>query len=99
MSKVPDENKLIEALVVSHLARNYGINYVKRNGEVDIVVRQGDELIGFEVKFGKVKKKLRVLGKMKKAFVLSRDVLDEGIIPVPLFLAMLDIPQFFEIRL
>jgi len=99
MSKVPDENKLIEALVVSHLARNYGINYVKRNGEIDIVVRQGDELIGFEVKFGKVKKKLRVLGKMKKAFVLSRDVLDEGIIPVPLFLAMLDIPQFFEIRL
>ncbi|MDT7892480.1 MAG: ATP-binding protein [Thermoproteota archaeon] len=97
MSKALDESKLLEALVVSHLSRLFEVNYIKRDEELDITIRHGDELIGFEVKLGRVRKTLKVLGKMKKVFVLSKDTLDEGVIPVSLFLAMLDIPQFVEI--
>jgi predicted AAA+ superfamily ATPase len=99
MSKTPNRNKLLEAMVASHLSRIFGINYAKKNKGVYITVRYGDELVGFKLKFGKVKKMIKSLGKMKKVFILSKDTLDEGIIPVSLFLAMLNIPQVLEITI
>jgi hypothetical protein len=99
MSKTPNRNKLLEAMAASHLSRIFRISYVKKNKGVYITVRYGDELVGFKLEFSKVKKMIKSLGKMKKVFVLSKDTLDEGIIPVSLFLAMLNIPQVLEITI
>jgi hypothetical protein len=58
MTRMPDETELAEALVVAHLARLFGVYYLRTSSqdEVDIVVRKADTLTGFEVKYGRVRK-------------------------------------------
>lgn len=99
LTRIPDESKIAEAVVISHLARIHNVNYYKSNHEVDLTVRNGNELIGFEIKFGKAVKKRKIVGKMKKLYVLSRNQIEENVIPIPLFLGMLEIPQIIEMTI
>jgi hypothetical protein len=93
LTNLPDETKLIESVVISHLSRIYDTFYIKAKGEIDAVIKSKEEIIGFEVKFGNVKAEKKILGRMKKVYILSKDKVDYNIIPVSIFLAMIDIPQ------
>ncbi len=93
-TNVPDATKLAEAIAVSHLSRIFSTFYFKRNEELDIIVKDGEKFKGIEVKYGKVVRK--VIGKIKDFIYLSRDLVDEKIVPTSLFLAFLDIPQSLE---
>jgi Predicted ATPase (AAA+ superfamily) len=97
-ARLPDESGLVESIVLTHLSRIYNVHYTKARGEVDAVVEDG-EPIGFEVKFGRVKHERRILGRMKKIYILSKDMLGDNVIPVSLFLAMLNIPQTIELKI
>ena len=66
--------------------------------EIDAVVKSGGEMIGFEVKFGKVRAEKRVLGRMKRVYILSKDEVGDNVVPVSIFLGMLDAPQTTELR-
>jgi len=66
--------------------------------KIDAVVKSGEEMIGFEVKFGKVRAEKRVLGRMKRVYILSKDEVKDNVIPVSIFLGMLDIPQTTELK-
>ena len=94
----PEESKLVEGVVVNHLSRVYETFYTKVRGEVDVVVRRGEELLGFEVKFGRVRWERKVLGRMKRITLLSKEEVDENVIPVSLFLSMFDVPQTVELK-
>ena len=100
MTKPPDESKLVEAVIVSHLSRLYDVYYVKTDGEVDVVVDVDGEYWGVEVKYGRVRKggRSKVLGKVKKFIYVSKDELGDNVIPVPLFLAMLKVPVVVEAK-
>jgi len=98
LTGLPDESKLVESVVVSHLSRVYDTFYTKERGEIDAVVKSGGEMIGFEVKFGKVRAEKRVLGRMKRVYVLSKDEVGDNVIPVSIFLGMLDVPQTTELK-
>ncbi|MGC9106005.1 MAG: ATP-binding protein [Thermoprotei archaeon] len=98
LTDLPEESKLVEGVVVSHLSRLYETFYTKVRGEIDAVVKMGKELVGFEVKFGAVKAEKRILGRMKRVYVLSRDRVDNNVIPVSVFLGMLDVPQSVELE-
>jgi len=93
---VPKE-RLMESVAVTHISRLYETFYTKVRGEVDVVVK-GNEMTGFEVKFGKVKEERKILGRMKKVFVLSKDTVRDRVIPLSLFLSMLDVPQSVEFK-
>ncbi|MGC8543251.1 MAG: ATP-binding protein [Vulcanisaeta sp.] len=99
MTKKPDEHGLTEAVVVSHLSRLFDVFYLKVNSEVDVVIRRDGELIGFEVKYGDVKGVKRILGRMKRVYVLTKDKFGSEMVPVSLFLAMLNTPQSIELRI
>jgi len=97
MSKPLDYPKLAEAVTIAHLSRLYEVGYARTNGEVDIIVRRGEEYLGVEVKYGKVREgSKKVLGKVKKFVYVSKDQIGDSIIPIPLFLAMLETPIFVE---
>jgi len=66
--------------------------------KIDAVVKSGEEMIGFEVKFGKVRAEKRVLGRMKRVYILSKDEVGDNVIPVSIFLGMLDVPQTTELK-
>lgn len=72
--------------------------YTKERGEIDAVVKSGGEMIGLEVKFGKVRAEKRVLGRMNRVYVLSKDEVGDNVIPVSIFLGMLDVPQTTELK-
>ncbi|AWR98613.1 ATP-binding protein [Metallosphaera hakonensis] len=95
MTQVPDQKRLAEAAVVSHLSRIYPTFYIKRNGEVDVVVREGERYKGFEVKYGKNVRKF--IGKVKDIVFLSREEIQDNMVPISLFLALLDLPQSVEV--
>ncbi|BDC18899.1 ATP-binding protein [Acidianus sp. HS-5] len=97
MTNVPEESRIAESVVISHLSRLYDTFYTKAKGEVDAVIK-GEELIGFDVKFGNVKAERKILGRMKKVYILSKDKAEENVIPVSLFLSMLDVPQSVELK-
>ena len=46
------EETVAESTVAMHLARLGEVYYWRDGTEVDVVLRKGDELIGFEVKWG-----------------------------------------------
>ncbi|QKR00289.1 ATP-binding protein [Metallosphaera tengchongensis] len=92
MTRTPDETKLAEAVVITHLARLFDVYYLKAKDEVDAVVRKADRLIGFEIKYGRVRGRVVRVGKVKEFYFLSKDTVDRGVIPIPLFLAMLKVP-------
>ena len=94
MTKPPDESKLIEAVIVSHLSRLYDVYYVKSDNEIDVVVNANGEYWGIEVKYGRVRRK--ILGKVKKFIYVSRDEVGDNVIPAPLFLALLNAPIVVE---
>ncbi|ARM75536.1 ATP-binding protein [Acidianus manzaensis] len=94
MTKIPDDNKLAESIVVSHLARIFPTFYFKKNGEIDIIIQYREKLIGIEVKYGKSVKK--VIGKVKDIIFLSKEEIDKNVIPIPIFLGLLDVPQSIE---
>jgi predicted AAA+ superfamily ATPase len=98
LTDVPEESKLVESVVISHLSRLYDTFCTKVRGEIDAVVKIGKEMVGFEVKFGNVKAEKRILGRMRRVFVLSRDRVNDSVIPVSAFLGMLDVPQSVELR-
>jgi len=77
-----EEIRLVEGIVVNHLSRTYKTLYTKVRGEVDVVVRRRGELLGLEVKLEKVRQEKKVMGRIKRIFLLSRDVVDENVIPV-----------------
>ena len=62
------------------------------------LVKSGGEMIGLEVKFGKVRAEKRVLGRMKRVYVLSKDEVGDNVIPVSIFLGMLDVFQTTELK-
>ncbi|BFH72813.1 ATP-binding protein [Sulfurisphaera javensis] len=95
-TKMPDESKILESVVVAHLSRLYPTFYLKREKEVDVIIKEEDKYKGIEIKYGNVAKK--VIGKIKDFIYLSKDVIDEKIIPTSLFLTFLDIPQTVEAR-
>ncbi|AEC51962.1 hypothetical protein PNA2_1045 [Pyrococcus sp. NA2] len=88
----PSEDKIVESVVASHLARRYEVGYWRDGREIDVVTREG---IGFEVKWRENAKpsKLRV-GKIKEVITLSKDDFSSEplMIPAYLFLACLDVP-------
>ncbi|BDB99979.1 ATP-binding protein [Saccharolobus caldissimus] len=98
LTNLPDETKLIESVVISHLSRIYDTFYIKAKGEIDAVIKSKEEIIGFEVKFGNVKAEKKILGRMKRVYILSKDKVDYNVIPVSIFLAMIDIPQSIELK-
>jgi len=51
-------------------------------GGIDAVIKSGGDMIGLEVKFGKVRAEKRVLGRMKRVYVLSKDEVGDNVIPV-----------------
>ena len=55
-------------------------------------------MLGFEVKFGNVKSEKKILGRMKKVYILSKDKVEDNVIPVSIFLGMLDVPQAIELK-
>ncbi len=99
MTRKPDETKLVEAVVMTHLARLFDTYYLRVNqDEVDVVIRRGDRLVGFEVKYGRIRSRAIRIGKVKEFFFLSKDTVDENVIPIPLFLAMLKVPIAKEVE-
>ncbi len=93
---VDPEPAIVEGIVTSHLSRffnNHEVYYWSNGTEVDVVVRNKERILGFEVKWQKKPdaKKI-VIGKMKDVYVLSKDTFDKErkIIPISLFLAMLE---------
>ncbi|MBW9141021.1 MAG: ATP-binding protein [Candidatus Aramenus sp.] len=100
ITKAPDETKLAEAVAVAHLARLFDVYYLRTNhGEVDIVVRKGERLVGFEVKYGRVRGREMRVGRIKEFYFLSKDSIDDNVIPLPLFLAMLKTPIARELEI
>ncbi|CAB50431.1 ATP-binding protein [Pyrococcus abyssi] len=87
----PSEDKIVESVVASHLARKYEVGYWRNGKEVDVVTKSG---IGFEVKWkGKVTPSRLRVGKIKEVITLSKDDIstDPLMIPVPIFLACLEV--------
>ncbi len=90
MIEGPGEDKIVESVVASHLARKYEVGYWRSEGEIDVVTKGG---IGFEVKWRRNAKPSRVrIGGIKNVVTLSRDDFstDPLMIPVYLFLACFD---------
>ncbi len=87
----PGEDKIVESVVASHLARKYEVGYWRSGGEVDVVTKDG---IGFEVKWRRNAKPSRVkAGKIRNVVTLSKEDFFTGplMIPVYLFLACFDV--------
>ncbi|SRR5579875_1275860 len=90
MTTPPDTTKLAEAAVVNHLSLVGNPGYIKLDGEVDIALTGLG--LAFEVKYGaKETPTRRVIGKLKKVYTLSKTTIDDGVIPIPLFLASLKV--------
>ena len=71
MIEGPGEDKIVESVVASHLARKYEVGYWRSEGEIDVVTKGG---IGFEVKWRRDAKPSRVrIGGIKNVVTLSRD--------------------------
>jgi predicted AAA+ superfamily ATPase len=100
LMKEVEEEKMMESVVASHLARSCSDGkelrsfYWRNAREIDVVVEK-DGLKGFEVKWGKVEVDKRVVGKIKQVVYLSRDVFQEKplVVPASAFLACLS-PKF-----
>jgi hypothetical protein len=93
-SKLPEESIIVENVVATHIARKYETFYWSNKSEIDIIVKEKDKLLGFEVKWSeKVKPKEIIIGKMKQLITLSKKEYDAAnfIIPVSIFLAALDV--------
>ena len=88
------EPTLVEGIVASHISRFTGeVHYWANGTEVDSVARENGGLVGFEVKWReKAEAKRLVVGRMKEVFVLSKKTFDaeKGVVPVSVFLAMLE---------
>jgi len=97
MAKPPDEHALAEAAAATHLARLYDVFYLRHDGES----RRGGEkrrrVHRHRGEYGRAEGARRVLGVVKRIYTLSRDSADEGVIPTPLFLGLLDVPQTVEV--
>jgi hypothetical protein len=98
LTNLPEESKLVESVVISHLSRIYDTFYTKAKGEIDAVIKSGEEMLGFEVKFGNVKAEKKILGRMKRVYILSKDKVEDNVVPVSILLGMLDIPQAIELK-
>ncbi|MEJ2776145.1 ATP-binding protein [Sulfolobaceae archaeon RB850M] len=98
LTNLPEESKLVESVVISHLSRIYDTFYTKAKGEIDAVIKSGEEMLGFEVKFGNVKAEKKILGRMKRVYILSKDKVEGNVVPVSILLGMLDIPQAIELK-
>jgi len=92
-----EEIRLVEGIVVNHLSRTYKTLYTKVRGEVDVVVRRRGELLGLEVKFGKVRQEKESTGEDEEDLPpeqgrggRERDTC--------LFLSMLDTPHTVELK-
>jgi len=96
LSKLPSESMMVENVVGSHLARKYEIGFWKNRREIDLIVKEGSKLVGFEVKWKEKAKedysKFSV-GKVKNVFCLTKEEInaEKNILPVHLFLSLLDI--------
>jgi len=96
---VPDESKLVEGVVATHLSRLFDVFYARAGErEIDVAIKGDGDMVGLEVKFGRVRGLARALGKIRRLYVLSRDEVDGNVIPASLFLAMLDVPQSVELN-
>jgi len=102
ISDIKNKNEIIiESAVASAIAGyctkqtdkriNENVFYWKNGYEIDVVANIGKELVGFEVKWGKVKGTNKV-GKIKKVIYISKDELsleNNLIIPAYIFLALI----------
>ncbi|WP_240910946.1 hypothetical protein [Thermococcus sp. MV5] len=87
----PSQDKIVESVVASHLARKYCVGYWRNGSEIDVVTKNE---ISFEVKWRKNAKPSRIrVGKIKNVVTLSKDniSMEPLMIPVYLFLACLDV--------
>ncbi len=95
------ENKKAENILAYHLLRFSKsseifadeVFYWRNSTEVDAIIRTKEKAVGFEVKWGKSAKQIKlIIGKMKDFFVLSKKIFEpkQKIIPLSIFLALLD---------
>jgi len=93
-SPIPEESVIVENVLASHIARKFEAYYWKNDREIDVVVRSGNNLIGFESKYSS-KPEVREIkvGKLKKVVTLTKDYFDEEklAMPISIFLACLEV--------
>lgn len=89
----PDDSKIAESVVACHLARVYETGYWSNARELDVLIREGVNITGIEIKMKEKPEQVRiVLGRMKNVLTLSRERFEpeHKIIPASIFLAMLN---------
>jgi hypothetical protein len=94
MSKLPDKSVIVESIVVSHLARRYDVFFWKNRREIDVIVRNKKNFVGFEIKWReKVKEDYsRIsIGKIKNIFCLTKDEInkEKNLLPITIFLSLI----------
>ena len=90
----PKPHQLAEAVVATHLARQWPVGYWKNRREVDVVVNLRHQLIGIEVKYqDRVEGRKASIGKMKHIITLSKTSYhaDPPVTPISAFLACLEV--------
>ncbi|BAA30018.1 ATP-binding protein [Pyrococcus horikoshii] len=87
LTEEPSEDKIVESVVATHVARRYEVGYWRDGREIDVVTREG---VGIEVKWSdNVKVSPVKVGKIRKVITLSKSKFsrDPLVIPVSVFLS------------
>ncbi|AWR96212.1 hypothetical protein DFR86_00720 [Acidianus sulfidivorans JP7] len=61
---------------------------------MDVIVKNGEKFMRFEVKYGKNARKF--IGKIKEIVYLSKEEIQDKVVPTSLFLGLMNIPQSIE---
>src|SRR5579884_1553044 len=94
LAESPDDAAIVESVVASHLARKFEVGYWSNSTEVDIVVLENKNMVGFEVKYQNNPLPVRIsVGKMHEVITLSKSSFKERpvMIPISNFLHLLDV--------
>jgi predicted AAA+ superfamily ATPase len=77
----PTEDHIVESVVAAHFSRIFPVYFWQNGSEVDVIVKIGSILVGYEIKWGP--KKAKRPFHLKKWHLLTKDI-------IPLFLATVD---------
>jgi predicted AAA+ superfamily ATPase len=78
----PEESKIVESVVATHLARRFRVGYWRNRTEIDVVLP--DLSLGFEVKWaGKTKLYPKSIGKIKNIVYLTKEEFSDEPLAVP----------------
>ena len=94
LTERPKEEVIVESVVAWHLSRRFDVGYWSDGSEVDVVVDQGTEATGVEVKYQNNPSPARLsAGRMREVVTLSRSSLNEKppMFPVSSFLQLLEV--------